>query len=116
MNPPNNRTSNAQEVLGSIIRAHLKEQAPYEAKSFNPDDIKVNTKLRNLDGNENPFGPSPLVGTAIAASEELHLYPDHLQKEMRSALSSYTGIHSDNIIVGNGCDELIDLLIKISRF
>ena len=114
MNPPNDRTSNSQKVLDSIIRAHLKEQAPYEAKSFNPDDISVDTKLRNLDGNENPFGPSPLIGKAIAASEELHLYPDHLQKEMRTALSGYTGVHSDNIIVGNGCDELIDLLIKIA--
>ena len=114
MKPPNNEASNSQGVLDSIIRPHLKEQAPYEAKSFNPDEISLNTKLRNLDGNENPFGPSPLVGKAIAASEDLHLYPDHLQKEMRGALSSYTGVQPDNIIVGNGCDELIDLLIKVA--
>lgn len=123
MSFPSDHPSNPEALLNLIFRSHLKDQVPYAAKSFNPDDIntedalgglsKDEVKPRNLDGNENPFGPSPLVSKAISGATDLHLYPDHLQKQMRSALSLYTGVSSDNIIVGNGCDELIDLLIKL---
>ena len=123
MRTQNDPKSNEETFLKSIIRDHFKNQVPYAAKSFNPDDNDTgqnaedtgesDTKALNLDGNENPFGPLPLVKNAISSATDLHLYPDHLQKNMRYALSLYTGVSSNNIIVGNGCDELIDLLIKL---
>ena len=123
MRTPTDPRSNREDFLNSIVRSHLKNQVPYAAKSFNPDDndaaqdpkhaSKSEKKPLNLDGNENPFGPLPLVKNAISSATDLHLYPDHLQKNMRHALSLYTGVNSDSIVVGNGCDELIDLLIKL---
>ena len=43
----------------------------------------------------------------------LHIYPDPLQRRLRSALSDYTGFGTENIIAGAGSDELIDLLFRL---
>ena len=66
-----------------------------------------------LDANENPYGPSPRVLAAIAESEALHAYPDAEQRTLRSALADYTGLGPENIIVGNGSDEVLDMIIRL---
>jgi histidinol-phosphate aminotransferase len=66
-----------------------------------------------LASNENPFGPSPSVAKAIAeAASVLHRYPDASTFELRSALSAAHEIPMDEICVGNGSNELIDLLCR----
>lgn len=64
----------------------------------------------NLAGNENPFGPSPAVVQAIFKAAALSCrYPfreEHVLKEM---LASKEGVTVENIVLGNGCDEILAL-------
>lgn len=66
-----------------------------------------------LDANENPYGPSPRVLKAIAESEALHTYPDAEQRALRAALAEYADLATENIIVGNGSDEILDMIIRL---
>ena len=66
-----------------------------------------------LDANENPYGPSPRVLKAIAESEALHAYPDAEQRTLRAALAEYAGLATENIVVGNGSDEVLDMIIRL---
>jgi histidinol-phosphate aminotransferase len=68
-------------------------------------------KIVKLDANENPYGPTPLLADALA-KVRYHEYIDPDQEDMRRALSEYVGIGPEHLIVGNGSDELIDLLMR----
>jgi histidinol-phosphate aminotransferase len=66
-----------------------------------------------LDANENPYGPSPLVRQALAQLDFPHIYPDPESRILRDALSQFTGVPKENLLVGSGVDELIDLLLRV---
>src|SRR5579884_3909730 len=66
-----------------------------------------------LASNENPLGPSPLALEAVhAAAKELHRYPDGNSTALRAALAERHGVTADEIVVGNGSAELIELLVR----
>ena len=65
-----------------------------------------------LDGNENPYGPSPKALEALAACRYYHIYPDPLQREAREALSAYLGVGAEHIILGTGSDEVMDMILR----
>ncbi len=65
-----------------------------------------------LDGNENPYGPSPRAVAALAAPYAAHRYPDPDQRRLRSALASHLGVPVGNVLAGAGSDELIDLVFR----
>ncbi len=66
-----------------------------------------------LDGNENPYGCSPMVGRALAGYPFYHVYPDPEQRELRKALAGYVGVDAAHIVAGAGSDELIDLILRL---
>lgn len=75
---------------------------------------KPGTPIIKLNTNENPYPPSP---EAIAIlrnldSEWLRRYPDPFAKEFCRAVSEALAIPVDWIIVGNGSDELLNVLIR----
>lgn len=75
---------------------------------------KPGTPIIKLNTNENPYPPSP---EAIAVlrnldSEWLRRYPDPFAKEFCQAVSEALNIPADWIIVGNGSDELLNILIR----
>ncbi|MEP7200518.1 MAG: histidinol-phosphate transaminase [Chloroflexota bacterium] len=70
-------------------------------------------KLAKLSSNENLYGPSPKVKEAIANFDQLYYYPDPLYIRLREKLSAHTGAPADRIIVGNGLDEVIQLLMRV---
>lgn len=70
-------------------------------------------RLAKLSSNENLYGPSPKVYEAIANFNELHYYPDPLYIHLRAALSKHTGAPAERIIVGNGLDEVIQMLMRV---
>ena len=70
-------------------------------------------KIIRLNGNENPYGPSPAVGAALADFPNFNHYPDPEQRQLRQALSTFVGIDPERIIAGNGSDELIDMLFRM---
>jgi histidinol-phosphate aminotransferase len=64
-----------------------------------------------LSANENPLGPSPRAIRAIAADAgNAHLYPDGGAVALRNALGRRLGIAPDQIVVGNGADELLAMI------
>ncbi len=66
-----------------------------------------------LATNENPLGPSPLAVEAIKeAVDHIHLYPDGESHELRSALSESLGVGPDQLVFGNGGEEVIALIGK----
>ncbi len=73
---------------------------------------KAQTEPGNLAANEFPLGPSPAVLAAIrSASPTAHRYPDPLADELREVLAGELEVERDQILVGNGSDELLYLLM-----
>jgi histidinol-phosphate aminotransferase len=66
----------------------------------------------SLASNESALGTSPAVRAAIvAAAGRVHRYPDPLAGDVRAALAAELSVDADSIVVGNGSDELIYLLV-----
>ena len=64
-----------------------------------------------LASNENPLGPSPMAVDAVRiAAANMHLYPDASGFALKSALATRFGVHPEEVLLGNGSDELIALL------
>ncbi|MEN8866538.1 MAG: histidinol-phosphate transaminase [Akkermansiaceae bacterium] len=70
-----------------------------------PDEIV------KLASNENPLGPSPKAKLAMAESiENAHIYPDGGGYRLRTALAEKHGVAFENVVLGNGSNEIIELL------
>ncbi len=67
-----------------------------------------------LASNENPLGPSPRAAAAVrAAIDNLHRYPDGAGHEFIAALAAHLGCPPENLIMGNGSDDIIALLTQV---
>ena len=66
-----------------------------------------------LDGNENPYGPSPRALEALAGGYAAHRYPDPEQRRLREALGARHGVPPECVVAGAGADEIIDLVFRI---
>ncbi|HAC65449.1 MAG TPA: histidinol-phosphate transaminase [Cyanothece sp. UBA12306] len=76
--------------------------------------INRGTNSIRLDKGEFPYPPSPKVVQAIAtAASEINRYPDVLGGDLREALAKYTGKKINQIIIGNGSDDIIELILKV---
>jgi histidinol-phosphate aminotransferase len=65
-----------------------------------------------LASNENAWGPSPIAVTAIRdALEKLHRYPDGSCYYLEARLAEKLGVKQEEIVFGNGSNEIIGLLI-----
>lgn len=82
--------------LNKLVRSNILSLKPYSSAR---DEFKGEASIF-LDANENPFG-------------NLNRYPDPYQNELKSQLSNLKKISAENIFVGNGSDEVIDLLFRI---
>jgi histidinol-phosphate aminotransferase len=71
------------------------------------------TSAVKLASNENPLGPS---AKAIAAAQQallgLHRYPDAAQHSLRHRLAAFLGVKPEEIALGAGSNELLDLLVR----
>jgi histidinol-phosphate aminotransferase len=70
--------------------------------------------LVKLNTNENPYPPSPKVLAAVkaAADDRLRLYPNPTAEKLRARLAKLHGCQPENIIVGNGSDEVLALAVR----
>ncbi len=67
--------------------------------------------LVRLSANESPLGPSPRVVEAmVREASHVHLYPDGGSTALRAALGARIGVGPDQIVVGNGADELLAII------
>ncbi len=66
-----------------------------------------------LASNENPLGPSPrALQAAQAALGEIYRYPDGAAYRLRSAIAEYHGVRMDEVLHGNGSNEIIELVVR----
>jgi histidinol-phosphate aminotransferase len=66
-----------------------------------------------IASNENPLGPSPLALKAVRrALNNLNRYPEGTCFYLKKKLARVLGVKEDNLIFGNGSDELIDIILK----
>ncbi len=100
--------------LKKLMRPGLAEMHGYDP--VEPIDVlerEIGRKIVKLDGNENPYLSSPRAREVLASFPYYHIYPDPLQRNLRAAISRYTGVPTQNIVCGNGSDELIDLVLRL---
>src|SRR5690606_7920034 len=68
-------------------------------------------EITKLGSNENPLGASRKVVDAVKASlSRISLYPDGASRDLRRALADAHGVRQDQVIVGNGSDEVLLLI------
>lgn len=82
--------------INNLVRANIKALKPYSSAR---DEFKGTADVF-LDANENPFG-------------DLNRYPDPQQKGIKDKLSAIKKVATDQIFIGNGSDEVIDLAFRI---
>ncbi|XWN35829.1 MAG: histidinol-phosphate transaminase [Balneola sp.] len=87
--------------LEKIVRENIRDLKPYRSAR---DDFDSGILL---DANENSFG-SP-----IESNLELNRYPMPYQEKLRSVIADYRKVDTENVLVGVGSDEAIDLLFRI---
>src|SRR5689334_10524467 len=100
----------------SLIREAVASMTPYSPPE-DPDRLAARlgipvSRVIKLDANENPYGASPKVGQALAEFGGYHIYPDPDQEHARDVLSKYVGVAPEYLFLGNGSDELIDLMMR----
>ena len=88
--------------IESLIRANIRALKPYH--SARQDFLSGIL----LDANENSFGSSLTVDDV-----SLNRYPDPYQRELRTVLADMNGVGVENVFVGVGSDEVIDLLVRV---
>jgi histidinol-phosphate aminotransferase len=101
--------------IASLIQPHLTQLTPYQAgKPLEELARELGlTDAIKLASNENPLGPSPKALAAIQAElGNLHRYPDSHAYYLKEDLGRHLGISPQQLILGNGSDELLDLLVR----
>ncbi len=69
------------------------------------------SEIIKLASNENPLGPSPKAKEAMRKEiEQAHLYPDGGGYKLRTALAKKYDVAYENVVLGNGSNEIIELL------
>ena len=85
-----------------------------ELHAYVPGEQPKIKGLIKLNTNENPYPPSPRVLAAIKAAVDgrLRLYPNPTAQALREKLAKLHGCKAENIIVGNGSDEVLALAVR----
>ena len=97
------------------VQPHIEAIVPYPpGKPM--DELEREYGVTNaikLASNENPWGPSPRAVKAIAGMlGSLHRYPDGASYALTQAVARWIGAQADEIVLGNGSNEVIEFLIK----
>ena len=96
-------------MVKNLVRRDIREFDPYKTNQI-PYKIK-------LDANESPFDLPEKIRQKVVdfflKGPELNLYPDTESTELRKILASYWKVDSDNIVVGTGSDQLIQVIINV---
>ena len=86
-------------LIKNLIRENIKS---LEAYSSARDEFKdMSSELVFIDANENPFETG------------LNRYPDPQQNLVKEVLSKIKGVSKDQILLGNGSDEVLDLIFRV---
>ncbi|WP_185877530.1 histidinol-phosphate transaminase [Blattabacterium cuenoti] len=99
--------------LLSLIRKNIVKLNPYSSAriEYNNYDNKKNKDIITfLDANENSFG------STLCEKNFYNRYPDPFQRKLKNKISKIKKISTSNIFLGNGSDEIIDLVYRIFSY
>lgn len=96
--------------LEKFIRAEIFNMRPYITV---PSFWDLGEDFTKLDIGENPYGFSPKISKALGAYRYYNYYPDPEYKNLRKILAKYADVEIDSVMVGNGSDELLDLVLRV---
>ena len=85
-------------IIDQLLRPTVKSIAPYRSARDEFEDFEAQKIF--LDANENPFG------------DGINRYPDPLQRKLKRALAKVKGVQPEQILLGNGSDEVLDLIFR----
>ncbi len=101
--------------MKSFVAPHIERLAPY-VPGKPVEELERELGIAGavkLASNENPMGPSPkAIAAAAKALAGSNRYPDAAGFALRSALAAHHGITMDELCLGNGSNEIIDLLCR----
>ena len=109
-------SSLADAAVLKLARPSIQALKPY-VPGRSIEDVKAQyapKRIVKLGSNENPLGANPKVLQAVAAVlPKVSLYPDGSSRVLREALARRCGVNADEVIVGNGSDEIL-LMIALA--
>ena len=85
--------------INNLIRDNIRAIKPYSSARDDFKDVSTNNMVF-LDANENPF------------ENGVNRYPDPLQKNLKKLVSKIKKIGEESIFIGNGSDEVLDLIVR----
>lgn len=88
--------------LDSLIRPNLRDMKPYSSAR---DEFQGEAQVM-LDANENSLGS--------AGPDQFNRYPDPQQRAVKQELAQLKAVRPEQIFLGNGSDEAIDLLVRLT--
>lgn len=93
----------------SYVRPNIEKMSPYL-----PGEQPQGGGFIKLNTNENPYPPSPRALEAMRSriGAEIRLYPDPVASPLRRAASALHGVGEENIIAGNGSDDLLAMIFR----
>lgn len=98
------------------VKPHIRQLRPY-APGKPIEELERELGLSGsvkLASNESPLGPSPKAVAALQkAIPNIHRYPDGASFDLRRKLSGRLGVAGDQLVLGAGADELLELLSKV---
>ena len=99
------------------VRDDVREFTPY-APGLSMEEIKERyglSRVIKLASNENPLGASPLVKRVLARKADMVFrYPRAGNPALVAALAAHHGVSAACVVAGNGSDEIIDLLVRVT--
>src|SRR5689334_6771278 len=100
-----NKHRSSKKLIRPLVR---------ELHAYVPGEQPKIKGLIKLNTNENPYPPSPRVLRAVRAAVDgrLRLYPNPTAERLREKLARLHRCRPENIIVGNGSDELLALAVR----
>lgn len=99
----------------TIVPPYIESLRPYvPGKPIEETERELGISgVAKLASNENPLGPSPKALEAAAeALKKVHLYPDGAAFYLKRRLAEFHGVDPAEVVVGNGSNEVIELLIR----
>ena len=103
--PAGQASRECRSAVRPVLRPWLRDLPPYRPGRPAP------APAGSLASNEPPFPASPAAAAALGAcGETIHRYPDPLASRLAGRLATLHDVSPDQILVGNGSDELIFLL------
>lgn len=98
------------------MKKRILDLQPYKPGK-SPEDIKREyniDKVIKLASNENPYGCSPHVATAVLSSlHDTATYPDGYATELRKKVSAQLHVDENQLLFGNGLDEVIQIISRV---